>query len=375
MSRTSLLDLARGDGGSIRPPGKPGESGQNPPVCRLVTRRADEIQPTRVSWLWNERIAYGMLSELIGDPGDGKSTITADLAARASRGWEFPPGNGTTDAPVDVLFLSAEDSAEAVIRPRLEAAGADLSRVHVLDHVLTGDRPGPLVLPDHFDLVRAKLDETGAKLIVIDPLNAFISGRVDGNTDQQVRAALLYPLKELAEATGAAVLIVRHLNKGGGKAVYRGIGSIGFTGAVRVSLAAGRHPDDPDRRVISCVKSNIGPEPKGLEYRVASEGGTSTVVWGEELDVTADELLAPPAGRRPQAKANAELFLKQLLGGGPRPADECERLLKEAGIAESTWRRAKDSLKVKSQKEGYPGKWYWVLPTATTTLIVPPGEE
>lgn len=224
---------------------------------------------------------------------------------------------------------------------------------------MIGDRPGPLVLPDHFDPVHARLAATGAKLIVLDPLNSFISGRVDGNTDTQVRAALMYPLKGLAEETGAAVLIVRHLNKGGGKAVYRGIGSIGFTGAVRVSLAAGRMPDDPSRRAIACVKSNLGPEPKGLEYRIEPDGSTSRVWWGGEVEVSADDLLAAPDRPRRSALEDAELFLADLLRDGPRLATECEREMEAAEFSEATIGRAKRALGVESRREGFQGKVWW----------------
>ena len=334
------------------------------PDRRLVTRPAADIAAEAVRWLWPDRIPFGMLTEILGDPGCGKSTITAALAAAVSRGRGFPPGYASGRAG-GVLFLSAEDSASHTIRPRLEAAGADLARVHVLDHVEAGGRKFALTLPDHFDLIRAAADSHAATLIVMDPLNAFLSPKVDGNTDQDVRSQIMYPLKELAEATGAAVVLVRHLNKGSGtRAIYRGGGSIGYTGSVRVSLAAGKAADG--RRYLCCNKSNVGPEPRAVEYTLehGEDGGPACVAWGEESDMDADALFAPPAGgcTRPDRTEQAVAFLRDRLAGGPVDANTLKAESIEAGLSYSTLRRAKDHIGAKVKKCGYQGVWKWELP-------------
>ena len=191
------------------------------PPAELVIRRASQIVSRAVSWLWRDRLPLGMLVEINGDPGLGKGTIVADLTARATRGIAFP-GDPVAGPPCNVLWLSAEDGADTATKPRLEAAGADLDRVYILDHVQVGDRRMPLVLPDRLDLIRQTIIERNIEFLVLDPLNGFVSSRLDRHVDADLRANLLYPLKTLAETTGTLILLIRHLNKGtGAKAVYR----------------------------------------------------------------------------------------------------------------------------------------------------------
>jgi archaellum biogenesis ATPase FlaH len=341
-----------------------------PPGAELITRTAADIKPELVSWLWPLRIPFGMLSEITGDPGDGKSTITADLAARATNGRDFPPMSGATGTPCPVLFLSAEDSASHTIRPRLGAANADLKLVEVLDCVRVGDHRGPLILPAHLELVKAKMDRMKAKLVILDPLTAFIGSDIDANSDKDVRSTLLYPLKEVAEQTGAAIVLVRHLNKGTGKAVYRGGGSIAFTGAVRVSLCTGKAEDG--KRYLACVKSNVGPEAKAIEYSIDFDDNGSRVVWGPEADITGDDLIGPtPSGGRGERTEEAEEFLREVLKNGPvtvgrketDPGSVRSSAFKR-GIKWRTVELAKGKLGVRSSKGAFSGAWMWELPAA-----------
>src|SRR4029079_8173039 len=171
-----------------------------------------------------------------GDPGLGKSSLTLDMAARISTGRPMPGALDAQRPPADVVLLSAEDGLADTVRPRLEAAGADLTRIFAMDAVPTGPgRPGrPPVFPDDVGWLHDLIVMKGVRFVIIDPLMAFLGLSVNAMNDQNVRRAL-FPLSRLAETTGAVILVVRHLNKNTqGSALYRGGGSIGIIGAARI---------------------------------------------------------------------------------------------------------------------------------------------
>jgi RecA-family ATPase len=228
---------------------------------RLVVRRVADVPRERVEWLWARYVPVGKVVVLDGDPGLGKSTVTADLAARITAGKPMPDGSGGGD-PSDVVLVSAEDGLADTIRPRLELAGADLRRVAVVDALeLPDGRSAPLELPGDLDQLEAVVRDVRAALVTIDPLVAFLAGTVNANRDQDVRRAL-HPVRDMAERTGAAILVVRHLRKAAtDTAVQRGGGSIGIIGAARVGLMVARDPADADRRILAVTKSNVGPIP------------------------------------------------------------------------------------------------------------------
>ncbi len=204
-----------------------------------------DVKPERVSWLWPGRLPLGKLTVLDGDPGKGKSTLSLDLSARLTRGDIMPDGSGG-GFPAGVVILSGEDGLADTIVPRLIAAGADLSRVVALASCpdSEGDGEHPPVLPDDLPTIRAAIARVGAKLAIIDPLMAYLSDGTNSHKDQDIRR-VLFRVAALAEETGAAVLVVRHLNKAtGGVALYRGGGSIGIIGAARSGLLVAADPDD-----------------------------------------------------------------------------------------------------------------------------------
>jgi hypothetical protein len=263
---------------------------QEPNEAEVRTMKNIIAKP--VEWLWRHTIPRGAITMLDGDPGLGKSTITTDVAARVSRGWAMPPGGGPNGSePAGVLLLSAEDDAATTIRPRLEAAGADLGRVHILDAIRHGDDTAPPVLPWDLPVIEDTMTRLGVALLVIDPFLAFLDGDLDAHKDQDVRRCL-HRLKEVAERTRAAIMLVRHLNKlTGGAAIYRGGGSIGITGAARSSLVVGRHPDNPSVCVLAGIKSNLGPLRRSITYSHEPAGDVSRIAWGGECDLAADDIL------------------------------------------------------------------------------------
>jgi hypothetical protein len=342
------------------------------PKRRPVSICMADVEPERVRWLWYPRIPLGKVAIFDGDPDVGKSSVTIDIAARVSNGSPMPDGNRSdVEGPAGVILVSAEDGAGDTIRPRLNAAGADVKRVHLLTDVDFVDDKGcprrrPWSMPQDLDVLKLLVVETGARLVVIDPLTAFLSGSVDSYRDQDVRGALA-PLARLAEETGAAVALVRHLNKAGGaNAVYRGGGSIGIIGAARSALLLAKDPSDPsgNRKVMAREKGNLAPAWNSLAYELASseEHGCARVRWLGESAQTAATLLAVPASSEEvTAIDEAAAFLRDALADGPVAQKQIGDEGRKIGISEKTLRRAKKDINVRSRKLGLGG-WAWELP-------------
>jgi putative DNA primase/helicase len=331
----------------------------------LALVRVADVQAEKVQWLWPGRIPRGKVTVLDGDPGLGKSTVTLDLASRVTTGSPLPSGE-PVGAKGNVILLSAEDGVADTIRPRLEVALADLERVAVIDHVPDPEGPRPFVLPGDLPLLAEAIREQGAVLVVIDPLMAFLGADVKANQDQDIRRAM-HPLKDLAERTGVAVLVVRHLNKSGGaNAVYRGGGSIGIIGAARAGLLIAKDPEDEQRRVLAVTKNNLAAPVEALAYRVVNDElyDTARIGWDGVSDLSADDLLR---GQDPDApeRDEAETFLRDYLASGPAEVKLIEREAKKLDINARTLRRARERLRIKPRKVGAPGQaghWEWGLP-------------
>ena len=329
-----------------------------------VTRLAD-VQPEVVKWLWQGRLPAGKLVVLDGDPGLGKSTLALDLAARISTGAAMPDGT-TLASPGSVVILSAEDGLADTIRPRLDAAGADVRRVVTFAVCGRDGERGPKIPGDLAHLERV-LRHEAAVLVIIDPLVAHLDGSVNSWRDQDVRRAL-GPLATIAELTGAAILAIRHLTKAtGGSPLYRGGGSIGITGAARATWLVAPDPETLNRRVLVVVKSNLAPIPPGLTYRVDSaaigEIATSRIVWEGTSGHTAASLLAvPPHEETRSALDDAKAVLSEILAHGSVGAGQVRRAAREAGVSDRTLDRAKSALGIRSVRpEGFTGPWHWTL--------------
>ena len=320
-----------------------------------VGRSLADVRPEPVEWLWPRRVPKGKITVLDGDPDNGKSVLTTDLAARVTAGKSLPDGTPTEAA--GVVIVAAEDGAADTVRPRFDAAAGDPSRARLL-----GDEE-PFVIPDDIPRLERAIEQVGAALVVIDPIMAFLSGDVNSNRDQDVRRALT-PLKRMAERTGAAVLLVRHLNKmPGGNPLYRGGGSIGIIGAARSGLVVGRHPDDEELRVLAGQKNNLSLPPESLAYRIeTAENGAARIVYEGVSEATVQQLLRAPADEEEKtALSEAKEFLLSELRDGPMAAKQVKKNADEADVSQRTLKRAKAALGVISTKET-DGSWTWSLP-------------
>jgi hypothetical protein len=339
-----------------------------PPRPALVSVKCADITPASVSWLWEPYLARGKLAVLDGDPGTGKSFVTIDLAARVSLGLPLPGAPPAAQSePGTVLLLNAEDDARDTIRPRVAAAGGDPDRVRVLAAPGLGLDRLPQ-FPDDIRVLEDAIHEFKASLVVIDPMMAFLPPGVSANNDQSVRAALS-PLAALAAWSDACILFARHLRKSGGaSAIYRGSGSIGIVGAVRTGLMVARHPDDPDLRVLTLYKTNIGPPAPSLGFRLARREGTGEtyVEWTGILDVTADDLFGAslPLRAGTRSRERACEWLRQFLAKGSRRAPEVVAAARAAGIPDRTLDRVKAATGVVSEAKTCAGKieWWWSDP-------------
>ncbi len=304
-----------------------------------------DVQPEEVRWLWRGRIPLGKVTVLDGDPGVGKSVITLDVAARVTTCREMP--DGTPGVSGGVVLVTLEDDLADTVRPRLDAAQADSSQILGVSTVTDGRGDRLISIPGDLAVLKQAIERVRATLLIIDPLNAVLDAGLDANKDQDVRRALC-PLAKLAEETGAASVVVRHLNKQlGGKAVYRGGGSIGIIAAARSGLLAATIPNSGEF-ALATVKCNLAPKAPSLRYRLeTTDSGILRVQWQGKTPESADDLLAEPAPH-PSKRQEARVFLQEKLAGGPLPSKELERLAREAGIADKTERRAREELGVES---------------------------
>jgi RecA-family ATPase len=308
-----------------------------------------EVVPERVRWLWDGRIALEKLNLVDGDPGTGKSAAMTDLTGRVSVGKPWP--DGAECEAGGVVILSAEDGLADTIRPRFDAAGGDPSKAVAVSTVPDGDgNERQIAIPDDLHVIEAAIERVGAVLVVIDPLMAFLSGEINSHRDQDVRRALA-PLARLAERTGAAVAVVRHLNKAsGGNALYRGGGSIGIVGAARSALLVAKHPEDDGRRVLASIKSNLAAPAPSLVFDLEpAENGAVRVDWKGESTLDASALLSAPTDHEERSAAQeAQDFLRDALSDGPEPVADLRKQSGEAGISWRTVERAKASLRVRA---------------------------
>lgn len=350
---------------------------------RPVLIRLDSVHSQPVDWLWENFIPRGKITAIAGDPATGKSLITNDLAARVTTGVGFPDGSVAILGPSNVLFLSAEDGVADTIKPRLEAAGADVSRVTVLDGVSGGGQPhdASFMLSEHMERLCDAIEVTGAKLVIIDPLNAHLGG-VDAHRDADIRG-VLKPLAALAERLGVAIVLVAHLNKSNGtKAMYRVMGSLGVVAAARLAFLVIRDPQDPKRRLMCMVKCNIAAEPPTLAYTITGVAvgaieSVAKLLWERDpIDLTADQLLSLEVdgpSEQEEERQDCAAWLGQLLHRwGALPVKLIQHEASELW-SHSQLQRAMRRIKAKHQRVGFGegSMVYWCHPGQSPPRAIP----
>lgn len=339
-------------------------------VSPIEVRNLADIGVEAVTWLWHRFLPVGSITLFDGNPGEGKSTIVADIVARLTRGSEWPDGTAV-GPPGSVLYITKEDDAATQVRPRIEAAGGDPRMVSFV--------AADLLFPRDAGRFHELLEATRPRLVLLDPLMSYLEGRVKVISDNEVRSALMTPLAEIARSLSTCVLVIRHFNKGSGQsALMRGAGSLGgLAGAARMVLALTADPEDDDERarVFGVVKSNYEAKPPSLKAIIESapvEGFQMTVsraTWHGNSATSVGDLMERTREEH-QLVLAAEESLRDVLSrrGEPMPADEVHAAMAAKKHSRNAVYHAARALKVDIKRVGFPSRTMWSLPGVTLVL-------
>ena len=302
-----------------------------PETVKII--RMSDVELTPVEWLWKPYLPFGKLSVLQGNPGEGKTYFAMHLAAACTNGKLLP--NMERMEPFNVIYQTAEDGLGDTVKPRLIEAGADLDRVLVID-----DSEVQLTLSD--ERIEKAIIENNARLVIIDPIQAYLGADVDMNRANEVRPIFMR-LGQVAQRTGCAILLIGHLNKAAGmQSLQRGLGSIDIAAAVRSVLFIGKLKHDPTMRILTHEKSSLAPPGVSLAFSLGDEGGFR---WVDEYDITADEMLSGIEPQRETKTQQAKDLICTLLAGGKQVlSEDIDKAALERGIPGRTVRDAKREL-------------------------------
>lgn len=318
-------------------------------IPKLEIVRMSDVVLQEVQWLWRPYIPFGKITIIQGDPGEGKTTFALRLAAACTTGQALP-GMELAE-PFNVIYQTAEDGLGDTVKPRLMDAGADQARVlNINESVRT------LTLLD--ERIEAAIVQTGAKLMILDPIQGYLGDRIDMNRANEIRT-VLKNVAAVAERTGCAIVLVGHLNKAAGaNSAYRGLGSIDFRAAARSVLLVGRMKKEPNVRVVVHDKSSLAAEGKSMAFSLGDENG---FCWLDGYnDISADELLCG-VNTATKTAAAEELIRDMLCGGAPVLCNKIFSAAQAKGISRRTVNEAKKN--IPEIVTGKPGKeWTWQIP-------------
>ena len=314
--------------------------------------RMSDITEKKVEFLWKPYLPFGKLTIIQGNPGEGKTYLAMQIVAACTANKLLP--NMEPVVPFNVIYQTAEDGLADTIKPRLIEAGADLSRVFVID-----DREGEqLTLTD--ERIRNAIIQNKARLLIIDPIQAYVGPKVDMNRANEVRP-IIRALGMVAEETGCCIILIGHLNKAVGmQSTYRGLGSIDFTAGVRSILFVGRSQEDPNLRIMAHEKSSLAPPGCSLAFMLGDDDGWR---WIGVYEATADELCSGLMQKQPTKSSQAIDLIYELLANGEKiTSAELDSAAISRGISTRTLRNAKKEMGsvLKSAITENHQKLYWM---------------
>ena len=306
----------------------------------------DTIRATETKWLWYPYIPFGKITVIQGDPGEGKTTLILNIAARLTQG--IIPQSQEKSEPMNVIYQTAEDGISDTVKPRLLSAGADCSKVIVIN-----ESERNISMSDK--RLEAAIAHTHAKLVILDPLQAYIGAEVDMHRANEIKPVMSH-LASIAEKYGCAVVLIGHMNKAMGmKSTYRGLGSIDITAAARSVLIVARDKGNPSFKVVAHAKSSLAPEGKTVAFELDPDSGFH---FRGEYECNIDEILLD-VGSKSKGKQAMEL-LQEELKDGEVSQNVISAKAKYSRISSRTLNEAKKILGVKSVKRN--GQWFWALP-------------
>ena len=316
----------------------------------------EDVVSKEVEWLWYPYIPYGKITIIEGDPGEGKTTLVLKLAASLSRGLPLPCDDDKEYEPIHIIYQTAEDGIEDTIKPRLEKAGADCSMIRVID-----ETDKELSMTD--DRLEQAIIETKARLIILDPIQAYIGATVDMHRANEIRPVLKH-LGIIAEKHNCAIILISHMNKASSsKSTYRGLGSIDIQATARSVLLVARLRDKPNIRIMAHDKSSLAPAGDAIGFEMTEDNG---MVCIGPYDITIDELLSGNEGRGKKKLDIAENFIKEYFGSNKViPSNEIMMEAAKRSIKRNTLLSAKKKLGITSDKEKAEDGtiyWTWVMP-------------
>lgn len=315
-------------------------------MAELKIKTFDEIEEEQVRWLWKPYIAFGKITVIQGDPGNGKTTLALWLAALISKRQAMPTG-GTQPFIGNVIYQSGEDSPQDTIKPRLMACGADCSKIACIE--VDGNS---VMTPE---MLEEAIVGTNAKYVVLDPLQAFLTGKQDISSTKNMRP-ILRKLGDVAARTGAAIVIIGHMNKGEkSKGIYRGLGSIDITAAARSVLLIGKREDNPNIRFMVQIKNNLAKFGNSVSFSFNEKSG---VKFLGESEISEKDLLITTAPKQSKLEMAKEIITK-MLATGDKKSNEVFDTCIDANISAPTIQNAKKKLGIKSVRK--IDDWYWTL--------------
>lgn len=306
------------------------------------------IKCKKVEWLWYPYIPFGKITIIQGDPGDGKSTFALNLSALVSNGVNMPFSRKKNE-PFAVVYQNNEDGKEDTICPRLKACGANLDRIAYIE-----ETDASLTMGD--ERLEKVLDETGARLLILDPIQSYFGNNTDMNRACDIRP-IMSRLSKIATRKRCAVVLIGHMSKGkNANGLYRGLGSIDIPAAARSVLLISKTPDEPDQRILAHIKSNLAPMGDSVVFKI---NDNSSITWLYRSKLTADDIMSDNFNDVQGKKDRAISIICELLKNGECKAQKVLEVCQKKGISKRTACTAKEELGIRSKKR--KNEWFWIM--------------
>jgi DNA polymerase len=336
--------------------------------------RAEDVIVKPLDWLWPGHLLRGSLELMAGQPGQGKSQSHCSFARSVTTGSPWPDGAAGVQ-PGKVIMMTSEDTLSQILVPRLKFAGADLTRVRFLTSIRKDNKDRRFLIGEDIEALGRAVVAEGAQLVMIDPITAYMGGKLDSHRTTDVRDQL-GPLSELAERTNVAIAAITHPPKNAGaSALNHFIGSQAFIAAARIGHLTLPEMDQDNsgvtrptgRFLFTNPKNNVSRLMPAIAYRIVAERpddpqSISKVVWEDTITISADEAIAAATPKKDKDQHGAKPFLLDMLANGPVPKSIIDERAKVRGFTPDQLRRARESMGVVTFKGGFEGGWLWSLP-------------